>query len=58
MTKENQGKTDEKKPRIFGRIDEKTWQRWKKAAADAGLTFTEWASSCLDKHTKPTKLRK
>ena len=52
MAKENTRKTDETKIRIFGRIDEETWQRWKKAASDAGLTFTEWASSCLDKQAK------
>lgn len=48
MTKENQGKTDQKKIRIFGRIEEKTWQRWKKAAKKSGLTFTEWARRRLD----------
>ena len=47
-TNENAGKTSERKPRIFGRIDESTWTKWKKAASDRGLTFTEWASQSLN----------
>jgi len=49
MTKENTRKTSEKKIRIFGRIDEETWKRWKKTASDRGMTFTEFASKAIEK---------
>ena len=44
MTKENTRKTSEKKVRIFGRIDEETWKRWKKSPLKPKATSSSTAA--------------
>ncbi len=39
---------EQKKVRIFGRISDPQWERYKSAAQASGKSFTRWASDLLD----------
>jgi hypothetical protein len=43
--------------RVLGRIKQKQWDAWKKAASAAGMTFTELAKSAIDLHCQLIKIK-
>ncbi len=43
--------------RVLGRVKQRQWNKWKKAAAAAGMTFTELAKTALDLHCQLIKIK-
>jgi hypothetical protein len=43
--------------RVLGRVNVEQWNKWKKAAASAGMTFTDLAKSAIDLHCQLIKIK-
>ena len=43
--------------RVLGRVKQEQWDKWKAAAAAAGMTFTELAKTALDLHCQLIKIK-
>ena len=51
-------KSDNRDPvRVLGRVNGEQWDKWKAAAAAAGMTFTELAKTALDLHCQLIKIK-
>ena len=43
--------------RVLGRVNSEQWDKWKTAAASAGMTFTELCKTALDLHCQLIKIK-